>query len=281
MTRLALAALLALGVAATPARADQIPRSAGAHPNVRMVAYNPFNVVRVPASPTNSTQLIFAADEEITQVSVGDDAAWLVEPTGNMLFVKPIGVRPSTNAQVVTRRPDGSRRSYQLRLVPVARGEDGASPAIYALTFTYPGDAAAARSAAASREAAAAFERVAHQRMALSWAEGPRNWRYVAQGSVMLEPVSVSDNGRVTAFRFPGNMRLPTIYTLAPDGSETVVPYQQVGEMTVVQTTAQQFILRDGREVLRIVNQGFDPVGRNPGTGTGTPDVARQVRSSQ
>ncbi len=50
--------------------------------------------------------------------------------------------------------------------------------------------------------------------------------------------------------------------------------------MVVVQTTARMFTLRDGQKVLRVINQGFDPVGRNPGTGTGTPDLARTVRSS-
>ena len=96
----------------------------------------------------------------------------------------------------------------------------------------------------------------------------------------MLEPTEVSDNGRQTAFRFPGNMRIPTIYTLAPDGSETIVPYTIINELAVVQTTARQFVLRDGQEVISVLNQGFDPIGRNAGTGTGTPDLARTVRSS-
>jgi type IV secretion system protein VirB9 len=96
----------------------------------------------------------------------------------------------------------------------------------------------------------------------------------------MIEPTEVSDNGRQTAFRFPGNMRVPTIYTAAPDGSEMIVPYTMVGDTVVVQTTARIFTLRDGQKVLRVINQGFDPVGRNPGTGTGTPDLARTVRST-
>lgn len=71
---------------------------------------------------------------------------------------------------------------------------------------------------------------------------------------------------------------MPTIYTIAPDGAETIVPYAVQGEVVVVQTTAAQFILRDGREALRLANQGFDPVGRNAGTGTGTPELTRTIR---
>ncbi|WP_376100937.1 TrbG/VirB9 family P-type conjugative transfer protein (plasmid) [Roseomonas sp. CCTCC AB2023176] len=269
------AALVIAGAAA----AEQLPRTAGFSPNVQTVPYNPMNVVRVVGSPTSSTQIIFASGEEITQVAIGDADGWLAQPAANLLFIKPTEVRPPTNAQVVTRRPDGTLRSYQLRLISVPRGEgEGAA---YAVTFTYPADDATARRSASARASADAMEAAAGARLAGAWADGPRNWRYVAQGSVAIEPVEVSDNGRQTAFRFPGNARVPTIYTTAPDGSETIVPYTAVGEVVVVQTTAASFILRDGREVLRVANQGYDPVGRNPGTGTGTPELRRVVRRTR
>lgn len=281
MSRTLLAgAALILALATSPADAEQTPRSGGYDERVQVVAYNPMNVVRVVGSPTNSTQIIFASGEEITQVAIGDADAWLAQPAGNLLFIKPTEIRVSTNMQVVTKRLDGSNRSYQFRLLAARRGPAGESAAIYAVTFTYPEDARAARAAIDAQTAAVAREHAAQSRLSQAWAEGPRNWRYVAQGSTMLEPIEVSDNGRQTAFRFPGNMRVPTIYTAAPDGTETIVPYTMNGDMAVVQTTAREFTLRDGQEVLRIINQGFDPVGRNPGTGTGTPDMTRIVRGA-
>lgn len=275
MIRPVLAALVLL---APGAMAEQLPRSAGFSPNVQVVPYNPMNVVRVVGSPTASTQVIFAPGEEITQVAIGDADAWLAQPAANLLFIKPTEVRGFTNAQVVTRRPDGALRSYQLRLVAVPRGGDGEGAPIFALTFTYPQDERAARGEAAARASVQALEASTHARLAAAWADGPRNWRYVARGSTAIEPVEVSDNGRQTAFRFPGNMRVPTIYALAPDGTETIVPYAVQGDAVVVQTVAAQFVLRDGREVLRLANQGFDPVGANAGTGTGTPELTRTLR---
>lgn len=274
MNRPLVAAVLAACLVA-PAHAEQRPRSAGYDPRVQTVAYNPMNVVRVVGAPRSSTQIVFGPGEEITQVAIGDSDAWLAQPAGNLLFLKPTSPR-STNAQVVTRLPDGRMRSYQLQLVAVP----AKAGAIYAVNFTYPGEEQAARAAAQAQAAAAQLERIAQQRLALSWAEGPRNWRYVAQGSKMLEPTEVSDNGRQTAFRFPGNMRIPTIYTAAPDGAETLVPYTVVNELVLVQTTARQFTLRDGQQVVRIINQGFDPVGRNTRTGTGTPDLTRTVKGT-
>lgn len=271
------AALIA-ALVGLPAHAEQKPNSAGYDPHVQVVAYNPLNVVRMVGSPKNSTQIIFATGEEITQVAIGDAEAWLAQPAGNLLFLKPTAIRLPTNMQVVTRTATGASRSYQFRLIAARRAQAG-SAAIYAVSFTYPADEAAAREAARVSAEAAARERAAEERLRTAWAEGPRNFRYVAQGSNMIEPTEVSDNGRQTAFRFPGNMRVPTIYTAAPDGSETIVPYTMIGDMVVVQTTARIFTLRDGQKVLRVINQGFDPVGRNPGTGTGTPDLARTVRS--
>jgi type IV secretion system protein VirB9 len=276
--------LVATGIAAIlsfalPAFAEQTPRSGGFDPHVQLVAYNPMNVVRVVGSPTNSTQIIFSPGEEVSQVAIGDADGWLAQPAGNLLFLKPIEVRDTTNAQVVTHRPDGSVRSYQFRLIATSRGSEGNTAAMFAVSFTYPQDVAAARAMAQAQTASAQLDQLAQQRLALSWAEGPRNWHYVAQGSVQIEPTEVSDNGRQTAFRFPGNMRIPTIYTLAPDATETIVPYTMLNDLALVQTVAREFMLRDGQQVIRVINQGFDPVGRNLGTGTGAPDLIRTIKS--
>lgn len=286
-------------LAAGGASAEQAPRSGGFDPRVQLVAYNPLDVVRIVGSPTNSTQITFGTNEEITQVAIGDAEGWLAQPAANMLFLKPTERRPATNAQVVTRRPDGSLRSYQLRLVAEpggegtgaamanvmasARGETAGETvggAMYAVHFRYPQDERAERAARRTRAAERVLERDAQARLAGAWAEGPRNWRYVAQGSGALEPAEVSDNGRQTAFRFPGSRRVPAIYAVAPDGAEAIVPATMAGDTAVVQTTARAFVLRDGQEVLRVVNRGFDPAGRDPGTGTGTPGLTRSVRSA-
>lgn len=276
--RPALIVATALAVTAGSASAETLPVPAGFDRHVQRVDYNPLNVVRIVTSPSASTQLIFGPTETITQVAIGEAEAWLAQPTGNLLFLKPSGLHHATNMQVVTRLDGGALRSYQFRLLTV--GRRSALQPVYAVAFGYPADAAAARAAQVQRVAQAAAEQAAEARLRTAWAEGPRNYRYVAQGSRMIEPTAVSDNGRQTAFRFPGNMRVPTIYVAAPDGQETIVPYTMIGDQAVVQTTARIFTLRDGREALRIVNQGFDPVGRNPGTGTGAADVARSVRGS-
>jgi len=257
--------------------AEQFPRSGGYDQHIKLVAYNPLNVVRVTGSPTNSTEIIFSSREEITQVSIGDADSWLAQPSGNLLFIKPTKINISTNMTVVTKTVLDEKRSYQFQLLAIARKDDGATEAIYALGFTYPEDDRRSREQSRMIANTIATERATEARLANTWMEGPRNWHYIAQGSKKIQPTEVSDNGRQTAFRFPGNMRVPTIYAATPDGSETIVPYTMINDMAVIQTTSNIFTLRDGQEVLRIINQGFDPVSPNPGTGTGSTDLTRTI----
>lgn len=274
--------LLAGCALARPALAVQDPRAGRFDGRVRTVVYNPMNVVRVIGGTFASTEIMFSPTETITQVAVGDADGWLAAPAGNLLFLKPTEVRAPTNAQVVTRRPDGSFRSYQFELVAHAGTADHpAEGAQFAVSFTYPDDARQAAADARRKEEAGADERIAQERLAIDLFSGPRNWRYAAQGAAAIQPVEVSDNGRLTAFRFPGNMTLPTIYTVGPDGQETIVPVTVRDDLALVSTTAREFRLRYGQDVLRVFNLAFDPVGQNPGTGTTNPDVVRNVRDAR
>ena len=279
--RLGLAMLIGTTVL-TPAWAVQDPRPGRYDARVRTVAYNAMNVTRVIGGTLSSTQIIFSPTESVTQVAIGDSEAWLAQPAGNLLFLKPTEVRASTNAQVVTKRPDGSLRSYQFELVArPATSSQPAEGAQFAIAFTYPEDAQLAAKADRHKRDTDMRERMAQQRLSLGILDGPRNWRYVARGSGTIQPAEVSDNGRMTAFRFPGNQSLPTIYTVAADGQETIVPYTTAGEVLVVQTTAREFRLRQGNEALCVFNLSFDPIGWNTGTGTTAPDVTRAVRETR
>lgn len=291
MTRAFALALLAASAWASPSLAVQDSIPSRADPRVRIIAYNPMQVTRVFAALLTSTQITFDATETVTHVAIGDSEAWLAQPAGHILFLKPTEGR-STNAQVLTKRANGEVRPYQFELV--VRGAERAQVAAngefvpatapsgqFAVMFTYPADARAQTVAQRQRLAADSDERRALARLEVDFFYGPRNWRYVAQGSTAIEPAEVSDNGRVTAFRFTGNSPIPTIYAIAADGQETIVPYTMRDDLAVVSTTAAEFRLRFGREVTRVVNLSYDPAqAPRPGTGTTTPEVVRSVRDA-
>jgi type IV secretion system protein VirB9 len=272
------AAAMMVAVAA-PAWAEQIPASGPRDPRVRTVVYDPMNVVDITGVIRAATEVEFAPTETIEKVAGGDATSWLVAPAGNLMFLKPTQALPPSNLVVVTRRPDGSQRSYVFELT--VRDGDMArnTPQTYfKVVFRYPADEAAAKQAEVARTAQAAAKRDAGSRLDVDFFYGVRNWAYTAQGDAALQPTEVSDNGQVTVFRFPGNMEVPVIYEIKADGTESIVPRTVRGDQVIVDAIARQFRIRAGSQVLCIFNRRFDPIGQHQGTGTVSPDVSRQVK---
>jgi type IV secretion system protein VirB9 len=90
----------------------------------------------------------------------------------------------------------------------------------------------------------------------------------------------VFDNGFSTVFRFPGNVRVPSLFVINPDGKEATANYAVKGDLVQTESVARQWRLRDGDTVLCIFNRGYDPVGENPQTGTTSPNVQRVTKGS-
>lgn len=274
LTAAILAATVLTG-AGLPSFALQQPRAGARDARVRTVVYDPVNVVKINGVIRASTQVLFAEDEEIAHVAIGDAVSWEIAPAGNILFLKPREKHPPTNLQVVTTRRDGRKRSYQFEL-SIADGS--LNDSYFVVRFSYPADEAEARRLEAADRRTAAQAGVVDQTFGLSDATGPRNWRYSAQGTALLEPNGVYDDGRETYLRFEGNREIPAVYLVAGDGTESLVPKDVRGELVVVHAIGKQLRLRQGANVLCLFNEGFDPVGVNYHTNTTSPDVLRTLR---
>ena len=114
---------LALALAATPAFADS---------RLVEVTYDEFSVVTIPGRVNVQASIVFGEDEVIENVAIGNSATWQVTPNkrANILFVKPLEARATTNLTVVT-----SKRTYLFDLV----ASPTAKP-LYVLRFDYPVD---------------------------------------------------------------------------------------------------------------------------------------------
>jgi type IV secretion system protein VirB9 len=267
---------LALG-SAGPVLALQQPAPGQRDARMRTVTYDPANVVRLNGVIRASTQVLFADDEEVAHVAIGDAVAWEVAPAGSILFLKPREKHPPTNLQVVTTRADGRKRSYQFEL---SIAETTLADSYFVVRFVYPGDEIERRRTEAAARGAEREGALIEQTFDLHHAYGARNWRFSAQGSIDLEPEAVFDDGKETTFRFAGNREVPAIYLINSDGSESLVPKDVRGELVVVHATAREFRLRKGNNVLCIFNEAFDAVGINPGTNTTSPSIERRAKKS-
>jgi type IV secretion system protein VirB9 len=270
-------ALLVSGV--PPARAFEYPKPGKEDTRVMFIEYAPYQVTRVAGGLRTSTQIEFAADEEIVHVSIGNAIAWEVAPAGNLLFVKAREHHPQTNMQVVTARNDGVRRSYQIELWPVPDADVKRLPPMLFVKFRYPSDEALrTRQDAAAR---AGEQRAGEVNRELAQSDvGLRNYAYSIQGDAPYEPVVVYDTGKTTTFEFRGNIEMPAIYLARADGSEELIPKTVNGNLVVVHAISPKFVLRRGDEVMCVFSERFLPQGIDHATKTMTPNVVRTVKTA-
>lgn len=223
----------------THAHAAQAPRPGSLDSRVTSVVYQSNNVVKVSATYGISTMIIFDEDEKFETISLGDTDSWQVAPSekGNILFVKPIAKNVATNMNVVT-----SKRIYFLELNDHAPS-DGKQ--VFGIRFVYP-----------EKDLNAALRKEAEYRAAnpnMSNVDKANvNIDYSFSGDPALKPLVIFDDGKKTFFKF-GN-RVPAIFAVQADFSETLRNFRKEGEYIVVDGVATQYTLREGNQWTCIFN---------------------------
>lgn len=289
-------ALLCASALSSPARAEQDPVPGQEDARMRYLAYNPDQVVHLSTAVGATLVVGFGAKESVTAVAVTDSKDLKAMPKGSFLFFKSQEALPLQPVIVLTSTEGGGMRRYvfEITTVPAASLAVDAPGIYYSVQFTYPADEAerqralaaaqAAQNLAASRAREAQYQlQLAHQKMELGARDpfsGDRNWHYIAQGDRSLLPLEVFDNGYSTVFRFPGNVRIPSVFVINPDGKEATPNYAVKGDLVQVDSVARGWRLRDGQTVLAVWNRAFDPVGQNPETQTTSPNVQRVIKDA-
>lgn len=234
-----LTALLLANTIAGAAHSAQTPQGGARDERVTTVTYQENNVVQVFATYGISTMVVFDEEEQFETISLGDTESWQVVPAekGNILFVKPIARDVTTNMNVVT-----NKRIYYLELRDFA---PEAGKQVFGIRFLYPEKNlnAALRKEAEFR---AAWPNIA------SIDKANVNIDYSYSGDARLRPLMVFDDGRKTYFKFGG--RVPAIFAVNADFSETLKNFRREREHIVVDGTATQFTLRDGGQWICIFN---------------------------
>ncbi|MDE0877294.1 MAG: P-type conjugative transfer protein VirB9 [Sphingomonas bacterium] len=271
-----------LVLAATPVMARETPHPGNADPRIKWVNYDPAQVYRIVGVFRSATQVVFAADEEIAHVALGDTISWEVAPVGNIIFIKPRERAGPTNLIVSTTK-GGVTRNYQFELIARTGAISVKTPdTFFQVRFHYPADEAlqAAQAALAQKAKALAVLEAGAVKLALDHGvvEGPRNMMYQVQGASELQPSEISDNGQFTVLRFPNRREIPAIFVVQPDGSESLVPFDVRDDFVVVHQIATQLRLRRGKLVLCIYNQGDPTYGVDHKTDTASPDVDRTMK---
>jgi type IV secretion system protein VirB9 len=223
---------------------------ASADPRIRDVVYAPEKVIRLVGHYGYQIAIEFPTPERIESVALGDSLTWQVTPNkrGNVLFVKPVDEGEPTNMMVVT-----SQRYYTFELTAKRRTpETSISEITYLLRIAAPA------------EGAPAIEEPVLLGGDAPPAPAPINDRYTYTGSKQNLPSRVFDDGVSTTFEWPRGVETPAIFYRRPDGAESIVNYSYKGDAIIVHQIAPEFILRNGKEVTQIFNDGYREIERGP-----------------
>ncbi|MCL6250365.1 TrbG/VirB9 family P-type conjugative transfer protein [Altererythrobacter sp. KTW20L] len=248
MTRaILIAALLASASLASPAIAQGDPR-------LVVREYSDSEVVRVAGQVNVQATIRFADGEQIQNVAIGDSQKWQVTPSrsANLLFVKPLSERATTNMTVVT-----DRRVYLFDLV--------ASPAhrnpLYVLSFTYADEPVEEEEDVQLAEDGSRIERANPLEMAAATDDfaiidpASLNFAWASEGAPALLPETVYDNGSATFLAWPVGEAMPAILIKDEQGMEGPVNFAVRGDVIVIDAVPAEIILRSGDNTARLVNQ--------------------------
>ena len=84
-----------------------------------------------------------------------------------------------------------------------------------------------------------------------------RNHAYSYQGSSLLLPDRMFDDGEATYFTFRDHEDLPAIFAVDARGAEAVVNSHMRDGYIVVDGISPGFVLRRGKEITRVFNDGY------------------------
>jgi len=257
--------------ASPPVRAWDLPGWSD-DSRVRQIVYAPDAVVRIKAQRGFATHIALDPHERIAVVAPGDRDGWQVIANrgDHDVYLKPQLAAHDSNLEIRT-----DRRSYSFDLIVLPlKTKFGNGDEMYRVTFVYPDELRAQAHARTDAEI------VAHR---LDQPPVLRNARYSMQvmpHSDDIAPTAAWDDGRFTHIRIPSNRRIPAIFRVADDGTESVVDRHMEDDTIVVHEVAKRFVLRLGNEVVGIWNDAYDMDGVPPRDGTTVTGVKRVLRSN-
>jgi type IV secretion system protein VirB9 len=246
--------LLAFLLSFESAIALQEPRPIATDYRIRSVRYSPNEIYKFLGHYGYQSSIEFAEDENIQTVSIGDSIAWLIDPSGNRLFIKPIEQDATTNMTVIT-----DKRIYHFELHARETENIRDTRMIFVMRFAYPDDDY-------SGVEFANLEPIPD----IQAEPELYNFKYSIQGSDMVSPIRIFDDGNFTYMEFRDkNAEVPAIFHVDAQGNEAIVNFRTRGDYIVVERVSPIMTLRRGGYIVCVYNEAMahekipEPESRN------------------
>ena len=197
------------------------------------------------------TNIEFSKGETVETISLGERVAWQVIPAGRRIFIRPMEESAHTNMTVVT-----DKRTYQFDLTSTQNLEKNGEELAYVVRFFYADDKKPSMAAPAPVVMQEPVVSSAPVVPVMSANEASLNYQYSYSGPDGFAPVKIYDDGKVTYFKFDAGVKnIPNISVVGANQKEMPVSHRFENDMVVVDTTAREFALRQGSEVVYVFNE--------------------------
>jgi len=224
-----------------------------------VLPYDESDIYTITTKYGYQTSLVFAKDEQIETISLGDRSLWQIIPAGERLFIRPMDDDVITNMTIIT-----NRRSYQFDLKSLP--DDSKDKPLYVVRFMYPDHTKSRHKNTHTVEnspfqAAPGFSAMPVDIKPPADAE-PKNHRYdyTYSGPDDLAPVKVFDDGHSTIFSYAEiKSPAPQIFVSLPGGETREVPADIRGNDLIVHEIAGKFMLRQPAGTVVVYNETLNP----------------------
>lgn len=243
MQNLVFAAMLVASLLgfASEVRALQEPRPIATDYRIRNVRFSPNEVYKFVGHYGYQSSIEFAADEVVETVSIGDSIAWMVDPAGDRLFLKPIEQDATTNMTVIT-----NKHTYHFELYARETENIRDVDMVFVMRFSYPDDDYSDANLGFSEDDIPDFENEPEK----------YNFQYSIRGSNLISPIRIFDDGRFTYFEFPDkNADVPAFFHVDAVGNEELINFRTRGNFIVVERVSPVFTLRRGAYLVCVYNE--------------------------
>lgn len=236
------ATVACLMVSVPDANATSDSRSLPVDHRVRVITYQPDQVFKMDGHYRYQSAIEFEKDEEIKTISMGDSTSWMINPSGNRLFLKPVEQDATTNMTLIT-----NKRVYLFELHAREAGDIDDANMVFIMRFIYNDKSGGIGSHAYLDSVPEPdFENE----------PGKYNASYTISGSDEIAPLRIFDDGEFTFFQFADkNAEVPAFYWVDDDNSEAMINYRTRGDYIVVERVSARFTLRHGNDVVCVFNE--------------------------
>lgn len=227
---------------AWPAAALQQPRPVATDSRIRTVRFSENEVYQFIGHYGFVSTIEFAPDEDVKTVIIGDSVAWMVNPGGNRIFLKPVEQNALTNMTVIT-----SKRTYMFELHAEETKNVRDKELVFTLRFIYP-----------QNELADAGVVQYEEMPEIEKHPEKYNLNYTIRGSSLIEPLRIFDDGAFTYMEFRDkNADVPAIFRVNSNLEEELINFRKRGNYIVVERVASRFTLRRGGDILCVYNENL------------------------